>query len=339
MSKSHNFYPTIGISCGDINGIGPEVIIKTLSDERILKNLTPVIYGSGRAFARYRKLLDLPKFNFSQIDSIDQVKKKRVNLINASADDCDVQPGSITEEAGKISLASLQASANDLVAGHLNALVTAPINKDNIQAANFDFPGHTEFLTQLAGKQDSLMLMTCEHLKIGVATGHIPLKDVSKNISKNLIIEKTLILNQTLKEDFGINKPKIAILGLNPHAGENGLLGSEEKEIIYPAIEELKKKNVLAMGPMPADGFFGTYQFKHYDAVLAMYHDQGLIPFKTIAFDQGVNYTAGLPIIRTSPDHGTAYDLAGKNQADPSSFRHALFAAHDIAKTRFQTAD
>ncbi len=333
--KEMESIPVIGISCGDINGIGPEIIMKIFSDPRIIKLCTPVIYGSGKVFAYYRKLLNFNKFNYNQINKIEEIQKKKINLLHCYTQDIDVLPGKITQQSGALSFAALEKATEDLTTKKIDGLVTAPINKDNMQSESFSFPGHTEYLTTKSGANDSLMLMISDDLKVGVITGHVPLKDVSASITKELIIEKTKILNKTLQQDFGIIKPKIALLGLNPHAGENGLLGKEEIETIIPAIKELKEKhNIHAFGPLPADGFFGTYQFKHYDGTLAMYHDQGLVPFKTIAFDTGVNYTAGLNIVRTSPDHGTAYNIAGKNIADTSSMLHSIYAVIDIVNKR-----
>ena len=340
MSKEHKATtPIIGISCGDVNGIGPEVIMKVLSDDRMNKQCTTVIYGSGKVFSYYRKLIKASRFNYTQIDSLQNIRHKKVNLLNVAKDEIEVKAGQITPEAGQLAFESLKQAATDLKEKKIDALVTAPINKDNIQNDTFKFPGHTEFFTALSEKKESLMLMTSEDLKIGMITGHVPVSHIKDRITKELIILKSEILNHSLKKDFGIQKPKIAILGLNPHAGENGLLGSEEKEIIEPAIEELKNKNILAFGPLSADGFFGSLQFKNYDGVIAMYHDQGLIPFKTLAFEKGVNYTAGLPFVRTSPDHGTAYDIAGRGIADETSFREAIFTAIDIVKNREQASD
>lgn len=334
MSNAENKLPLIGISCGDINGIGPEVIISTLRDSRILKLCTPVIYGSSKVFGFYRKKLGEQHFNYNIIEDLSKADRRKINILNVGDGETLAEPGKITEKAGQLSLAALQASVKDLKEKNIDALVTAPINKDNIQSEDFKFAGHTEYLSEQDGAKDYLMLMACETLKVGVVTSHIPLKDVSSAITKKSIISKVKILNDSLKKDYGIRKPKIAILGLNPHAGENGLLGSEEVEVITPAIQELQQLNILAAGPLSADGFFGNGQQSGYDGVMAMYHDQGLIPFKTIAFEDGVNYTAGLSFIRTSPDHGTAYSIAGKGQADPTSFRQALFMALDIHKSR-----
>lgn len=325
--------PVIGISIGDFNGVGPEVIIKTLSDSRITKICTPVIYGSGKIFTKYKKILEIEDFNFNQTKDISGILFKKVNLITCWEDDFEVQPGSITPEAGKAAFISLEKMMADLLSGKLDGIVTAPINKKNMQSAGFNYPGHTQYITEKAGGQ-SLMMMVSAGIRVGVVTDHIPLSEVPASLSKEVILKSLNIMLKTLQKDFDIQKPKIAILGLNPHAGEEGLLGKEENEILKPLIEEMKNKSHLVFGPFPSDGFFGSGHFKKFDGILAMYHDQGLIPFKLLAFETGVNYTAGLNIVRTSPDHGTAYDIAGKNEADESSFREALYLAADIAKTR-----
>lgn len=332
--------PVIGISIGDFNGIGPEVILKAVGGNRLNKICTPVIYGSGKVINRYRQLLEIKDWQFFTIQKIEQLNNKQVNLINCMNDqNLEVQPGLITPDGGKLALESLKRAVEDLKMGKIDALVTAPINKHNIQSDEFKFPGHTEYLAEAFGTKDVLMFMVSDDLKIGVATGHLPLEQVKENINKDLIIRKLEQIKTSLKRDFGIQKPRIAVLGLNPHAGENGLLGNEEKEIINPAIIEFKKKGNIVFGPFPADGFFGTAAWKNYDAVLAMYHDQGLMPFKMIAFENGVNFTAGLPKVRTSPDHGTAYDIAGKNIADETSMMHAIYTAIDIAKNRQELSD
>ncbi|WP_394993886.1 4-hydroxythreonine-4-phosphate dehydrogenase PdxA [Emticicia sp.] len=332
--------PVIGISIGDFNGIGPEVILKAVGGNRLNKICTPVIYGSGKVINRYRQLLEIKDWQFFTIQKIEQLNNKQVNLINCMNDqNLEVQPGLITPDGGKLALESLKRAVEDLKMGKIDALVTAPINKHNIQSDEFKFPGHTEYLAEAFGTKDVLMFMVSDDLKIGVATGHLPLEQVKENINKDLIVRKLEQIKTSLKRDFGIQKPRIAVLGLNPHAGENGLLGNEEKEIINPAIIEFKKKGNIVFGPFPADGFFGTAAWKNYDAVLAMYHDQGLMPFKMIAFENGVNFTAGLPKVRTSPDHGTAYDIAGKNIADESSMMHAIYTAIDIAKNRQELSD
>ncbi len=325
--------PKIGITIGDINGVGPEVIIKSLDDSRILKHFIPVVYGSSKVLSYYRKALDINDFNYAQYKD-NHFHANKVNVVNCWNDMIEIQAGNVTAEGGKASLLALQKAVNHLKEGLIDAVVTAPINKDNIQSDEFNFAGHTEFFTSHFEAEDSLMFLTGRDLRIGVVTGHIPLKEVSNNISKEKVLSKLEIMEQSLRRDFGISKPKIAVLGLNPHAGENGLLGKEDDEIISPAIKDFKNKGKLIFGPYPADGFFGKQQYKKFDAVLAMYHDQGLIPFKTLEFESGVNFTAGLSIVRTSPDHGTAYDIAGKNEANRESMREAIFAAYDIYKNR-----
>lgn len=330
----NNYKTKLGISVGDTNGIGPEVIIKTLSDQRILNYCTPVIYASAAILDKVRKALKADYFQYQLVESASVLAPNKINLINCLEAELAYEPGTPTPASGKASLDSLLAACKDLKAGLLDGLVTAPINKDNIQADDFRFPGHTEFLTSFFDAAASLMLLVSENLRVATLTGHIPVKDVSGKLSEQLLIRKITILIESLRKDFNILKPRVAVLGLNPHAGEMGLLGSEETEIIRPAILQLKERGHLVFGPYPADGFFGMQQYKKVDAVLSMYHDQGLIPFKTLAMESGVNYTAGLPIVRTSPDHGTAYDIAGRYIADETSFREALFLACDIIKKR-----
>ncbi len=324
----------IGISIGDVNGIGLEVIIKTLSNPAILNYSTPIVYGHTKIASYHRKANNLPDFSFNVISNVEQAQSRKSNIINCWEEDVNIELGLVTEAGGKYALLSLERATADLAAGNLDALVTAPINKDNIQSDTFSFPGHTEYLQQKSGSKDVLMFLISEGLRVGVVTGHIPLKDVATSITKEKIVNKINLINESLKKDFWIEKPKIAVLGLNPHASDNGLLGKEEAEMISPAIKELYDRGVMCFGPYPADGFFGNAAYKQFDAVLAMYHDQGLIPFKTLAFHNGVNYTAGLSFVRTSPDHGTGYDIAGKNLADPTSFTEALFAAIHIVKKR-----
>lgn len=326
--------PIIGVSLGDINGVGPEVIIKTFLDSRLLKMLTPVVYGNGKIISYYRKILKTEGPKYHQIQEFHQAKPKTINILNCWEDSVTIRPGTATPEAGKYALRSLEMATDDLIAQKLDGLVTAPINKKTMQQESFNFPGHTEFLVNRTGAKRGLMLMISENLRIGVVTGHLPLSKVVENITGERVADKLDILEESLKNDFGIDKPKIAVLGLNPHAGDEGLLGMEEQELIGPLIREHKNQGKLIFGPFPADGFFGSQTFLKYDAVLAMYHDQGLIPFKSLSFGSGVNYTAGLPVIRTSPDHGTAYAIAGKNLADESSFRAALFANLDLIKHR-----
>lgn len=325
----------IGISLGDYNGIGPEVILKALQYNRLQKLCTPVIYGSMRILNRYRNLLDLKDWNLNGAPTIGQISHKLTNVITCWPDQSqDIQPGQVTPEAGQAALACLQRAVDDLKDGKLDALVTAPINKYNIQSDEFQFPGHTEYLAQQFDVTDNLMFMVSDILRVGVVTGHVPLGRVRQNVTRERIAQKLALMMQSLKQDFGIEKPKIAVLGLNPHAGEEGLLGNEEQDIIKPLLTDLRNKGQLVFGPYPADGFFGTRNYKNFDAVLAMYHDQGLIPFKAIAFEEGVNFTAGMPVVRTSPDHGTAYDIAGKDLADESSMLRAIYTAIDVARQR-----
>ena len=325
----------IGISLGDYNGIGPEVILKALQNNRLQKLCTPVIYGSIRILNQYRNLLDMKDWDLNGIPDIGQVSHKLTNVITCWPDqDQDIQPGQVIPEAGQAALASLQRAVDDLKAGALDALVTAPINKYNIQSEEFQFPGHTEYLAQQFEVADNLMFMVSDILRVGVVTGHVPLGRVRQNVTRERIAQKLAMMMQSLKQDFGIEKPKIAVLGLNPHAGEEGLLGNEEQDIIKPLLTDLRSKGQLVFGPYPADGFFGTRNYRNFDAVLAMYHDQGLIPFKAIAFEEGVNFTAGMPVVRTSPDHGTAYDIAGKDLADETSMLQAIYTAIDVTRQR-----
>ena len=326
--------PLIGISIGDINGVGPEVIIKSLSDNRILKQFTPVIYGSGKVISFFRKAMNLDNFNYQQITGIDNVVHRKVNVINVWNESVEIRPGEPDKLGGTYALKSLQAAVKDLKGGSIHALATAPLSKELVQSEDFNFPGHTEYLTQEAEASDSLMFLVNGALRVGVVSGHIPLAEVSQFVTKERVKTKLALMIKSLQKDFGIKKPKIAVLGLNPHAGENGLLGKEEEDIIIPAMKELKKENHLVMGPFPSDGFFGQGSFKQFDGILAMYHDQGLIPFKTLAFEEGVNFTAGLPFVRTSPDHGTAFGIAANFEADETSFRNALYLANDVIRNR-----
>jgi len=330
--KSSN-KPIIGITLGDMNGIGPEVIIKSLLDSRILNIITPVIYGSTKVLSYYRKNLGTEDFNYSQVRD-NYFNHKKINVVNCWNETVEINVGASTKEAGNYAYKSLEHGVKDLKEGKINAIVTGPINKNNIQSDQFKFAGQTEYITKENGKKDSLMMMVGENLKVGLVTTHLPLKDVPSQITTKNLSAKLKIFIDSLKNDFGITKPKIAILGLNPHAGDEGLLGKEEQEVIQPVIEEFKSKGHLAYGPYPSDGFFGAAQYKNFDGILAMYHDQGLIAFKTLSFEIGVNYTAGLDIIRTSPDHGTAFNLAGKNMASEISMRSAIYLAKDICKVR-----
>ncbi len=323
----------LGISIGDINGIGTEVILKTFRDKRMLDFCTPVIFGDFNMMNELKKRLHFDDLYLNKIQSIEMAKGNTINVINCWKEEVKLNLGQNNSDGGKYALKSLQAANTALKNGQLDALVTAPINKDNIQSDDFKFPGHTEFLEK-EHKGKSLMLMLSDNLRIGVVTGHIPLEKVSEHISTDSILDKLNTLNQSLKQDFGIRKPKIAVLGLNPHAGDNGVIGNEEKKTIIPALKKAEEQNILAFGPYPADGFFGSNKRQAFDGILAMYHDQGLVPFKTLSFGNGVNFTAGLDIVRTSPDHGTAFDIAGKNQAQESSFRQAVYTACDVSKKR-----
>ena len=322
--------PILGISIGDINGIGPEVILKALADARVYTQFTPLIYGHGKALTHYKKLLNLEDFYFTQIRSLEEIQHRKVNVINCQEECPEIISGVETQEAGKLAMAAFAAAVEDLKAGKIQGLVTAPLSKSNINSETQPFVGHTEYLIEATGSKSGLMMLVGEDLRVGLVTGHIPWAQVPAAVTKEKVLEKAKIFIQSLEKDFGINKPKIAILGLNPHAGEDGLLGSEEETILKPAIQELKDAKQYVFGPYPADGFFGMMHQQKFDGVLALYHDQGLIPFKSIAFSSGVNFTAGLSVIRTSPDHGTAYSIAGKNMADCASFRAALFLASDI---------
>ncbi len=323
-----------GISHGDINGIGYEVIIKALMDPTINDICVPIVYGSPKVAAYHRKALNINNFSFNNIRTPEEANARKANLINCLDDNVRVELGKSTTHGGEAAFISLERAVSDLKNGKIDVLVTAPIDKKNIQSDKFRFNGHTEYLKEISGADDVLMLMVSESLKIGVATGHVPLKQVPGLITADLILKKLRLMNQSLILDFGIRKPRIAVLGLNPHAGDNSLLGSEEAEIIAPAVDQAVRENILAFGPFPADGFFGAGSFTHFDGILAMYHDQGLAPFKALSFDTGVNFSAGLPFIRTSPVHGTAFQIAGKGEASESSFRQALYLAVDIFRNR-----
>lgn len=335
MQKKSFEFPRVGITTGDLNGIGMEVIIKSLLDNRILTTCTPIVYGSVKSASFHRKALKINDFSFNIINSAEEANPKKPNLINCWNEEVEIELGKASVKTGRFAFKSIEAAARDLAAGKIDVIVTAPIDKKTIQGEGFNFPGHTEYFTQMSNVQQSLMILVAESLRVGIVTGHVPLKDVSGILSKNLILEKLRILNQSLIKDFGIARPRIAVLGLNPHAGDSGLLGDEEKNIIEPAIQEaFMRENMLAYGPFSSDGFFGSAALGQYDAVLAMYHDQGLTPFKAMAFDSGVNYTAGLPIVRTSPDHGTGYSIAGEGIASENSFRQAIYLACDIFNNR-----
>ncbi len=326
--------PRIGITLGDINGIGPEVVIKALADHRIFALFTPVVYGSTRILSHFKKQLNIEDFNYTQVRNKGQYVPKSVNVVACWDDNLELTPGKASKETGKASFTALKQACEDLKEGLLDGLVTAPIDKHSIHSEEFPFAGHTEFLTQFFGSNESLMFMVSDSLRVGLVTEHIPVRDIAQALTKEKIESKLRIMDQSLRQDFGIPKPKIAVLGLNPHAGDGGLIGKEDDELIKPILQDLKSKGKLVFGPFPADGFFASGNHKKYDGVLSMYHDQGLVAFKAIAFESGVNFTAGLPIVRTSPDHGTAYGMAGKNIANESSMREALYKACEVIRAR-----
>jgi 4-hydroxythreonine-4-phosphate dehydrogenase len=323
----------IGISQGDINGIGLEVVLKTLMEPQIVEICTPVLFSSQKTVSYYRRVLGLEEFSFNPMRDFSQLNHKKANVFVCYEEEVNIEMGKSTPIGGKYALISLEKATQALADGHLHALVTAPVNKNNIQSETFSFPGHTEFLGAKLGGEPLMILCNEEGLRVALVTGHVPLREVAAKLSVEIVQKRIVQLYESLVKDFGLRKPRIAVLGLNPHAGDGGLLGNEDNDIIRPAIEKTKL-NALLYGPYPADGFFGNGSWKQFDAVLAMYHDQGLIPFKTLAFNQGVNYTAGLKYVRTSPDHGTAYEIAGKNIANDQSFRQAIYAAIDILRNR-----
>lgn len=324
----------VGISLGDYNGIGAEVIIKVLEDERIYRFCSVVVYGQKNVISFYAKQLKIQNFNIQEVKDTENLNPKLPNIINVWSETVQPQPGQLTTEAGARAMLCLNAGIKDLVEKKIDVLVTGPVNKSSMSQHHPEFTGQTEHVSKAAGNENSMMLLVDDGLRVGLVTNHVSLKDVTGKIDINLILAKLEVLNQTLKQDFLISKPRIAVLGLNPHAGDNSLLGKEEKDIIAPAVNRAKEKGILAVGPFSADGFFGSQHFKKFDAVLAMYHDQGLVPFKTLSFGSGVNYTAGLNIVRTSPDHGTGYDIAGKDLANCDSLRAAIFTGIDIIRNR-----
>jgi len=330
----HVSKPVIGFSCGDINGIGMEVIIKVLSDARMLELCTPVVFASNKTINFYRKSVQDGNFNYQQVKELDRLNPKMVNVFSCWEEEINFTPGQLTDEGGKYAVLSLTAATEALKEQKLHALVTAPLHKKNVQTESFPYTGHTPYLKAAFGVDDVLMLMIAENMKVGLLTEHVPVGEVAAHIKKESILSKLKLMNQSLKKDFGIDKPRLAVLGLNPHAGDEGLIGREEQEIIKPAVKEARQQDIMVFGPYSADAFFARGQYEKFDAVLAMYHDQGLIPFKSLAMGEGVNYTAGLPGIRTSPDHGTAFDIAGKGKADESSLRAAVYAAIDIYRMR-----
>jgi len=326
--------PVIGISCGDLNGIGIELIIKTFSDVRILEHCTPVIFASNKAINFYKKSIPETNFNYQNTRDFSRINPKQVTIFNCWEEEVAITPGVLNETGGKYAVLSLQTAVAALKQKQIDGLVTAPIHKKNIQSAEFSFTGHTPYLKSIFGVNDVVMMLCAGDFRVALVTEHVPVAEVAKHITKEKILSKLQIIQQSLQKDFGIDKPRIAVLGLNPHAGDEGLIGNEEETIIKPAIKEAKNNNMLVVGPYSADAFFARRSFDRFDAVLAMYHDQGLIPFKALAIGEGVNYTAGLPGVRTSPDHGVAFDIAGKDKADTSSFITAVFECIDIINRR-----
>lgn len=324
----------LGISQGDVNGIGYEVLLKCFSDTRMFEGCTPILYGSSKVASYHKKLINATDFPFVNIRTVEQAEASKFNILNIIQDEVKIDIGQPTEIGGRLAAMSLDYACHDLMNGKLDALVTNPINKKNIQSDKFNFPGHTEYLTNKFGVEESLMIMTCHDLHIGIMTNHLSLSQVPKVLNRELILRKLQVMDSSLKRDFGIRMPKIAVLALNPHAGDRGLIGTEDDSIVAPAIREAFDNGILAFGPYPADGFFGNGTFREFDGVMALYHDQGLIPFKLMSFTEGVNFTAGLPHVRTSPSHGTAYEIAGKNIASAQSFRNAVFLAMDIIRNR-----
>ncbi len=324
----------IGITIGDMNGIGPEVIIKALAGNPITQHIIPIIYGSSKVMAYHKNIVKNVDFGFSTISDANNAYRNKPNVLNCWNEEVNIELGAITEQGGKFAHIALDRVAEDAKNGLIDAIVTAPIHKKAMQLAGFQHPGHTEFLTEKFDTKNSLMMMVSDTLRVALVTNHEPLFSLKEKITLDRIKTKLKLLNRTLRQDFGIEKPTMAVLGLNPHAGDDGAIGDEEEKLIRPVIIEAKKNGILAMGPYPADGFFGSSNFKKVDGILAMYHDQGLVPFKALSFGSGVNYTAGLPVVRTSPDHGTAYDLAGRNSADPGSMRSAINLAVDLVRNK-----
>ncbi len=324
----------IGITCGDINSISLEVILKALNNESVLKNIIPIIYGNVKIASYHKNIVQLENLSFNVLAQGERPRPGRINMVNCWNDNVTITLGKASPDGGKYAQLALDSAIDDVMKGEIDAIVTGPVHKLSMRMAGFEHLGHTGYLRDKSGAQDCLMFMVSDRIKVGLVTDHIPVADISKAITKDSILSKIRIMEQSLMLDFGIEKPHIAVLGLNPHAGEEGLLGSEDEEIVRPAIIEAKKAGVFVAGPYSSDGFFGSGQFDKFDGILAMYHDQGLIPFKTLAYYQGVNYTAGLSFVRTSPDHGTGFELAGKNEADPASMLHAIYMAKDIVMQR-----
>jgi len=329
----------VGITHGDFNSISYEIILKTFQDNRVLDFFTPIIYGSSKIASYYRKTLNITDVNLNLIKKAEFANSKRINIINCYENEVKIEIGKISDQAGELSYYAMEKAIEDLNHKYIDVLVTGPINKKNIQSDKFKFTGHTDYLASKYDTDDHIMMMVSENFRIGILTGHIPIKGVGEKISEDLVLKKIRVMHNSLKNDFNIRKPKLAILGLNPHAGDDGLIGDEEITVIKPAVDKATKENILVFGPFAADGFFGSSNYSKFDGILAMYHDQGMIPFKAIAFDRGINFTAGLPIVRTSPAHGTAFDIAGKNIASEASLREAIFNGIDIFRNRNLNAE
>ena len=339
MQHSNENKPLIGFTCGDTNGIGPELIIKTLSDNRILDICTPVVFANNKLINFYKKGLPDINFTFSVVKDSTKINSKQVNVYNCWEEDIVITPGIMNETGGKYAVASLMIGCEALKAGKLDGLITAPLHKKNIQSESFTHTGHTPFLKEFFGADEVAMMLISDDMRVALLTEHVPVKDIAQHITVPAILKKLQVINRSLKKDFNINKPRIAVLALNPHAGDDGLVGKEEEEIIKPAIKEAKQKDIFCFGPYPADAFFARGQHTKFDAVLALYHDQGLIPFKSLSVGEGVNFTAGLDVVRTSPDHGVAFDIAGQGKADEASFREAIYKCIDIINGRREFAE
>ena len=324
----------LGITIGDFNGIGPEIIIKALSNQQLLEYITPVIYGSSKVMAYHKNIVKNNNFSFVSVNDIKNIAYNRINVYNVMDQQYNIELGKASAESGQLAMKAMEQAVIDARNGDIDAIVTAPINKSAMQMADFAHIGHTEFLTEKFGASETTMTLVSDNIRIALASNHVAVENIVQSLSKEKLIKKMKVLNKSMKQDFGIEKPVIAVLGLNPHAGDDGVIGQQEQEFIKPAIKEAKNNGVLVSGPFPADGFFGSGDFRKFDAVLAMFHDQGLVPFKLLSFGKGVNFTAGLPIIRTSPDHGTAYPIAGKNEASPSSMLKAIYLAKDLYLNR-----
>jgi len=333
-SNAHTNKPVIGITVGDINSIGAELIIKTFADNRMLEFCTPVIFASNKTINFYRKLMNENNFNYQSLKEFSRLNHKQVNVFNCWEEEVQITPGILNETGGKYAARSLEVAIECLKNGDIDGLVTAPIHKKNIQSEQFHYTGHTPYLRDAFEAKDVLMFMTADNMRVGLLTEHVPIKDVAEYVTRENILAKLAMMRDSLIKDFGIDQPRIAVLGLNPHAGDDGLIGEEELREIIPAINQAKNNGILCFGPYSADAFFARNMYSNFDGVLAMYHDQGLIPFKSLATGEGINFTAGLPVVRTSPDHGTAFDIAGKNLADHFSFRQAIFTCLDIIEKR-----